>query len=74
MIAKEIYTSLDSYFIKPEITDEFYQYMTELAPFLCDNFKKRSMGLVCDFTETVDRVFTAVFPLFFFQGNLFVCV
>jgi len=62
MKAKEIYMHLDDYFIKPGITDEFYQYMTELAPFLCDNFKKRSMGLVCDFTETVDRVFTAVFP------------
>jgi len=62
MLAKEIYTNLDSYFIKPEIKDEFYQYMTELAPFLCNNFKKRSMGLVCDFTETIDRVFTAVFP------------
>jgi len=62
MLAKEIYTTLDNDFIKPEISDEFYQYMTELAPFLCDNFKKRSMGLVCDFTETVDCVFTAVFP------------
>jgi len=62
MTAKEIYIHLDDYFIKPEITDEFYQYMTELAPFLCDNFKKRSMGLVCDFTDTIDRVFTAVFP------------
>ena len=62
MLAKEIYTTLDNDFIKPKITDEFYQYMTELAPFLCDNFKKRSMGLVCDFTETVDCVFTAVFP------------
>ena len=62
MLAKEIYTTLDNYFIKPEISDDFYQYMTEVAPFLCDNFKKRSMGLVCDFTETIDRVFTAVFP------------
>jgi len=62
MLAKAIYKNLDNYFIKHEITDDFYQYMTELAPFLCDNFKKSSIGLVCDFTETIDRVFTAVFP------------
>jgi len=62
MLAKEIYTNLDSNFIKPDITDEFYQYMTELEPFFCDNFKERSMGLVCDFTETINHVFTAVFP------------
>jgi putative NIF3 family GTP cyclohydrolase 1 type 2 len=36
--------------------------MTELEPFICDNFKNRDMGLVCDFTETVNRVYTAVFP------------
>ncbi|NDW12038.1 hypothetical protein D0T50_03940 [Bacteroides sp. 214] len=62
MLAKEVYTNLEDYFIKPEISDEFYQHMTELDSFLCDNFKKRSIGLVCDFTETINRVFTAVFP------------
>jgi len=62
MLAKELYARLDSDFIKPEITDDWYRYMTELEPFICDNFKKRDMGLVCDFTETIDRVYTAVFP------------
>ncbi|MDL2262935.1 Nif3-like dinuclear metal center hexameric protein [Bacteroidales bacterium OttesenSCG-928-I21] len=62
MLAKEVYVNLEDYFIKPEMSDEFYQYMTELDSFLCDNFKKRSIGLVCDFTETINHVFTAVFP------------
>jgi len=62
MLAKEIYARLDSDFIKPEISDDWYRYMSELEPFICDNFKKRDMGLVCDFTETINRVYTAVFP------------
>ena len=62
MLAKEIYTHLDNDFIKPGISDDFYQYMPELEQFLCDNFKERSMGLVCDFTETINRVYSAVFP------------
>lgn len=62
MLAKEVYTNLESYFIKAGMSDDFYQHMTELDPFLCDNFKGRSIGLVCDFTETIDHVFTAVFP------------
>ncbi|GBU24382.1 hypothetical protein R83H12_01012 [Fibrobacteria bacterium R8-3-H12] len=62
MLAKEIYAHLDSDFIKPEISDDWYRYMSELEPFICDNFKKLDMGLVCDFTETIDRVYTAVFP------------
>ena len=62
MLAKEIYTRLDSDFIKPEISDDWYRYMSELEPFICDNFKNRDMGLVCDFTETINRVYTAVFP------------
>jgi putative NIF3 family GTP cyclohydrolase 1 type 2 len=62
MIAKELYTQLEKDFIKPEHSDEWYKYMTELEPFICDNFKNRDMGLVCDFTETINRVYTAVFP------------
>jgi putative NIF3 family GTP cyclohydrolase 1 type 2 len=62
MFAKEVYKNLENHFIKPGMSDDFYQYMTELEPYFCDNFKTRSMGLVCDFTETINRVFTAVFP------------
>jgi putative NIF3 family GTP cyclohydrolase 1 type 2 len=62
MIAKKIYNQLENDFIKPLHSDDWYKYMTELEPFICDSFKNRSIGLVCDFTETVHRVYTAVFP------------
>ena len=62
MLANKIYTHLENDFIKPGISDDFYKYMPELEPFLCDNFKNRSIGLMCDFTETINHVFTAVFP------------
>jgi len=62
MLAKDLYARLDSDFIKPELVDEWYKYMAELEPFICENFKQRDMGLVCDFTETINRVYTAVFP------------
>jgi len=45
MLAKEIYTHLDNDFIKSGISDDWYRYMTELEPFICDNFKNRDMGL-----------------------------
>jgi putative NIF3 family GTP cyclohydrolase 1 type 2 len=62
MMAKEIYTRLDGDFINPQLTDDWYNFMSDLKPFLCDNFKNRSMGLVCDFTENINNVYTAVFP------------
>lgn len=36
--------------------------MESIADFVCDNFKYRSMGLVCDFAEEVDKGYAAVFP------------
>ena len=62
MQAKDLYNKLDNDFIKPGLSDEWFKYMPELDCFLCENFKNRNMGLVCDFTETVSKVFTAVFP------------
>ena len=49
MKVKELYDNQDDYFIKPGISDDGFQYMPELEPFLCENFKERSMGLACDF-------------------------
>ncbi len=62
MLANDVCASLERDFIKPGITDSWHSRMTDLDRFLCANFKSRSMGLVCDFTETVNEVFTAVFP------------
>lgn len=62
MEAKKIYKKLERDFIKPGLSDDWVQYMDSIKDYLSDNFKKRSMGLVCDFTADVNKVYTAVFP------------
>ncbi|MCD4777107.1 MAG: Nif3-like dinuclear metal center hexameric protein [Candidatus Aegiribacteria sp.] len=66
MKAARLYDQLEKDFITPEMSDEWAQYMDSVADFLSDNFKKRSMGLVCDFTTEISKVYTAVFP----SGNI----
>ncbi|MCL2764742.1 MAG: Nif3-like dinuclear metal center hexameric protein [Treponema sp.] len=62
MLAKDLYIKIDNDFIKPGLSDDWIDYMPELKPYFCDNFINTNMGLVCDYTETVNNVFTAVFP------------
>lgn len=62
MKSKLIYEKLESDFIKEGLSDDWARYMKEIEEFLCENFKKRSMGLVCDFTDEIKKVYTAVFP------------
>ena len=62
MKAKELYEQLEKDFIKPTISDKWAKYMESIADFLCTNFNKRSMGLVCDNAVNIDKVYTAVFP------------
>ncbi|VVB78045.1 NIF3 (NGG1p interacting factor 3) [uncultured archaeon] len=62
MKAKELYARLEKDFIRPELSDDWAEYMNEVKDFLSDNFKKRSMGLVCDNSEQINKVYTAVFP------------
>ncbi len=62
MDSKKVYAHLEKDFIKPELSDDWVQYMGEIRDFLCENFKKRSMGLVCDNTSEINSVYTAVFP------------
>ncbi len=62
MDAQKLYSKLESDFITPEMSDDWAQYMEPVADFLSDNFKKRSMGVVCDFAREISRVYTAVFP------------
>ena len=61
MKATRLYQKLED-FITPEMTDDWILYMGSVADFLCDNFRKRSMGLVCDFAAEIEKVYTAVFP------------
>ena len=63
MKAKDLYSQLENDFVKPEITEDWYSYgMQENDELICDNFKNRSLGLLCDFTYEINKVYTAVFP------------
>lgn len=62
MKASKLYNQLENDFIKPGLTDDWAPHMDSVAGFLSDNFKNRSMGLVCDFTDEINKVYTAVFP------------
>ncbi|MBR9676640.1 hypothetical protein GOV04_00675 [Candidatus Woesearchaeota archaeon] len=62
MKAIKLYEQLEKDFITPEMSDKWAQYMEPIKNFLSENFKKRSMGIVCDNTEEIDKVYTAVFP------------
>ena len=62
MKATQLYKQLEKDFITPKMSDEWAQYMDSVTDFLSKNFKKRSMGLVCDFAREINKVYTAVFP------------
>ncbi len=63
MKAIQLYQQLEKEFITTGLSDDkWVSYMDNVADFLSDNFNKRSMGLVCDFSEEINSVYTAVFP------------
>jgi len=62
MKSKKVYAMLEKDFILPGLSDDWAQHMSLISEYLSDNFKKRSMGLVCDFNEETRKVYTAVFP------------
>ena len=62
MKATDLYARLEKDFVKPGMAEDWFTYMDEIKEYVCSNFKKRSIGLVCDFTEEVNKVYTAVFP------------
>lgn len=62
MRAVDLYNKLDKDFINADMSDEWAKFMVEIDTYLCDNFKNRSMGLVCDFTDEIKSVYSAVFP------------
>ncbi|NFA61005.1 Nif3-like dinuclear metal center hexameric protein [Clostridium sporogenes] len=57
-----MYNNLEREFISKEFWDDWARYMPELNDCLSTNFKDRSMGLVCDFTTEIKKVYSAVFP------------
>ena len=62
MKAFDLYAQLERDFIRSDMTDTWAKYMTEIEEHLSSNFKERSMGLVCDFTNEINKVYSAVFP------------
>jgi len=62
MKATQLYQQLERDFIAPGLSDDWSNSWDSIADLICVNFKDRSMGLVCDFAESVEKVYTAVFP------------
>jgi len=44
MKAEDLYNQLESDFVKPGMSDDWFNYMTE--EYICDNFKQRSIGVM----------------------------
>lgn len=62
MNAIDLYEQLERDFITPSVRDEWAGRMQPIADYITDNFKNRSMGLVCNNTTDINKVYTAVFP------------
>lgn len=62
MDATKLYGRLEQDFIKKGLSDDWMRDITGIESYVTDSFKKRSMGLMCDFTEKINSVYTAVFP------------
>jgi len=66
MRAVDLYNQLERDFVNSEITEDWFEdkscYDASVEAYICDNFMRRSMGLLCDFADEVNRVYTAVFP------------
>ena len=62
MDAAGLYAQLERDFITPSMTDDWAEYMRPVSEFVCHSFKERSMGLVCDNSEHIHKVYTAVDP------------
>jgi len=62
MKATELYNRLEKDFVTSDFTEDWYSDNWETKDFICDNFKQRSLGLLCYFAEEINKVYTAVFP------------
>jgi len=63
MKAIDLCTKLENDFVMPDMIEDWYdESMAEIEEYICDNFKQRSMGLLCNFSQEINKVYTAVFP------------
>lgn len=71
MKAVELYKILDSEFLLPNFSDDWEQAMTpEIKQYFCDTYKMTSIGLMCDFTKEINKVYTAVFASTFVMERI----
>jgi len=71
MKALDLYNQLEKDFIFPHLHDEFARYIPDMHPYMTNSFKERSMGLVCDFADEANTVYTAVFPSYRVMSRIF---
>jgi len=62
MESKKLYEKLEKDFIKPGLSDEWQGVKEGYGKFLSENFKQKAMGIVCDNSAKITKVYTAVFP------------
>lgn len=62
MKAEDLYAILERDFIKEDMKDDWQEEIYEIKEYVTENFLNRYMGLVCNFAEEINRVYTAVFP------------
>jgi len=64
MNAIKLYNQLEKDFVRPGMVEDWYDdsSLTDVAEYVCENFKRYSMGLLCDFATEINKVYTAVFP------------
>ena len=62
MNAIELYDRLERDFILEGLSDDWAPYIAGTEDYLSANFTERSMGLVCDFAQEINAVYSAVFP------------
>lgn len=62
MKAEKVYSILRSDFILDRISDDWEDEIRPIRELVTDKYRKEYMGLVCDFTSKIEKVYTAVFP------------
>ena len=62
MEANKLYKQLEKDFIFPGLTDDWSKETNDISEYISDQYKKRFIGLVCDNTKIINKVYTAVFP------------
>ncbi|MFW5990988.1 MAG: Nif3-like dinuclear metal center hexameric protein [Candidatus Nanoarchaeia archaeon] len=61
MQSSTLYAKLEKDFIKDEMLDDWKEFVSELK-YVKRDFLDKGMGVVCDFAEKINKVYTAVFP------------